>query len=86
MLQTEIDQAHATVEFWELRLENYEPLRFTDATQTAIKHAENSLRASLQYEATATRKLAFVRRHRVALGELWARMLQQGRMTSQLDR
>jgi hypothetical protein len=85
-LQTEIDQAHATVEFWELRLENYEPLRFTDATQTAIKHAENSLQASRQYEANAARKLALVRRHRVALGELRAQMLRQGRAKSQLDR
>ncbi len=85
-LQAAIDQARADVEFWELRLENYEPLRFTDATQTAIKYAENSLRASRRSEADATRKLALVRRHRVALGELRAQMLQRGRAKSQLDR
>jgi hypothetical protein len=85
-LQAEFNKARADVEFWELRLENYEPLRFTDATQTAIKHAENSLRASRRYEAGATRKLALVRRHRVALGELRAQMLQYGRAKSQLDR
>ncbi|MFT5093346.1 MAG: hypothetical protein ACI93T_002173, partial [Porticoccaceae bacterium] len=74
-LQGEIDHARADVEFWKLRLKNYEPLRFTDATQTAIKHAESSLQASRQSEADATRKLALVRRHRVALGGLRARML-----------
>ena len=85
-LQIAIHQAQADVEFWQLRLENYEPLRFTDATQTAIKYAENSLHASRRDEADATRKLSLVRRHRVALGELRARMLQRGRVKSQLDR
>lgn len=85
-LQAAIDQARADVEFWELRLENYEPLRFTDATQTAIKYAENSLQAARHSQADATRKLALVRRHRVALGELRAQMLQRGRARSQLDR
>jgi len=84
-LQAAIDQARADVEFWKLRLKNYEPLRFTDATQTAIKYAENSLQASRRYEAAATRKLSLVRRHRMALGELRARMLQHGRVKSQLD-
>ena len=69
-LQAQIAQARANVEFWELRLENYEPLRFTDAIQSAIKHAENALSASRRFEADATRKLALVRRHRVALGQL----------------
>lgn len=85
-LQTQIDQARADVEFWELRLENYEPLRFTDATQSAIKHGENALSASRRFEADASRKLALVRRHRVALGQLRAQMLRQGTARSQLDR
>lgn len=85
-LQTQIDQARANVEFWELRLENYEPLRFTDATLSAIKHAKNALRASQRFEADATRKLALVRRHRGALGQLRAQMLRQGTARSQLDR
>jgi len=85
-LQTQIDQARANVEFWELRLKNYEPLRFTDATQSAIKHAENALSASRRFEADAARKLALVRRHRVALGQLRAQMLRQGTARSQLDR
>ena len=85
-LQSEIDRAQAGVEFWELRLENYDQLRFTDATQTAIKHAENSLQAARRYKADTTRKLALVRHHRVALGQLRAQMLQRSRVTSQLDR
>ena len=85
-LQAAIDQARADAEFWELRLENYERLRFTDATQTAIKYAENSLQASRRSQADATRKLALVRRHRVALGELRAQMLHRGRARSQFDR
>lgn len=85
-LQTQIAQARANVEFWELRLENYEPLRFTDAIQTAIKYAENALSASRRFEADATRKLALVRRHRVALGQLRTQMLRQGTARSQLDR
>lgn len=84
-LQTQIAQARANVEFWELRLKNYEPLRFTDATQSAIKSAENSLNASRRFEADATRKLALVRRHRVALGQLRAQMLREGTARSQLD-
>lgn len=84
-LQSEIDEARADVEFWELRTENYERLRFTDAAQTAIKHAENSLQTSRHYEAAAIRKLALVRRHRVALGVLRAQMIQQGRVSSQLE-
>lgn len=85
-LQTQIAQARANVEFWELRLENYEPLRFTDAIQSAIKYAENALSASRRFEADATRKLALVRRHRVALGQLRTQMLRQGTARSQLDR
>ena len=85
-LQSEIDHARASVEFWELRLENYKPLRFTDATQSAIKHAANSLGASRRYEAESTRKLALVRRHRVALGQLRAQLHRQGTARSQLDR
>lgn len=85
-LQSEIDLARSYVGFWELRLENYDRLRFSDATKTAIKHAENSLEASRRHEAAATRKLALVRRHGVALGQLRAQLLQQGQMNSQLDR
>lgn len=85
-LQAAIHQAQADVEFWELRLENFQPLRFTDATQTAIKYAEKSLHASRRSQTDATRKLALVRRHRVALGELRAQMLQRGRVKSHLDR
>jgi len=85
-LQSQVTQARADVEFWELRLENYEPLRFTDATQSAIKYAENALDASRRREADSNRKLALVRRHRVALGLLRAQMLRQGTARSQLDR
>jgi hypothetical protein len=85
-LQAEISEVRSNVEFWELRLENYERLRFTDATQSAIKHAENSLAVSRRYEADITRKLALVRRHRVALGQLRVQMLRQGTARSQLDR
>ena len=84
-LQSEIDEARANVEFWELRTKNYERLRFTDAAQTAIKYAENSLQASHRDEAAATRKLSLVRLHRVALGELRTQMIQQGRVSSHLE-
>lgn len=76
-LQTEVEQARGAVEFWELRLRNYKPLRFTDATQTAIKYAENALQAARRQESASTHRLATVRRHRIALGELRTRMLQR---------
>ena len=85
-LQSQVTQARADLEFWELRLENYEPLRFTDATRSAIKYAENALDASRRREADSNRKLALVRRHRVALGQLRTQMLRQGTVRSQLDR
>lgn len=85
-LQSEVSRTRADVEFWERRLKNYQRLRFTDAIQTSIKHAENSLQASRRTEADATRKLALVRRHRVALGEFRAQMLQRSCIRSQLDR
>ncbi len=84
-LQVQIDQARADVEFWELRTKSYERLRFTDAARTAIKHAENSLLASRRDEAEAARKLALVRRYRMALGELRTQMLTRGRVNSPLE-
>ncbi len=84
-LRAEIAQARADVEFWELRTKNYERLRFTDAAQTAIRHAENALLASRRDEAEAARKLSLVRRHRVALGELRTQMLSRGRVNSPLE-
>lgn len=84
-LQTQVAQARANVEFWMLRLDNYKPLRFTDATQSAIKYAENSLDVSRRREATATRQLTLLRRHRVALGQYRGQLLRQGTGRSQLD-
>lgn len=68
-LQTEVEQARENTEFWELRLMNYERLRFTDAVQTAIKHTENALAASRRRERYVRRKLHLVRLNRVLLGQ-----------------
>lgn len=70
-LQSEVDRAREDTEFWELRLKNYERLRFTDAVQTAIKHTENALAASRRRESYCRRKLHLVRLNRVLLGRQW---------------
>lgn len=68
-LQSEVEEARDDTEFWELRLMNYERLRFTDAVQTAIKHTENALAASRRRERDVRRKLHLVRLNRVLLGQ-----------------
>lgn len=67
-LQLQIEEAREDSEFWALRLENYERLRFTDATQTAIRHAENSYAASCRREQYLRRQLDLLRLNRVILG------------------
>ena len=74
-LNSRIQQAQADVEFWQDRLKRYEPLRFTDATQSAIKASENSLQASRSQLSELKQKLFLVQRYRVQLGQWRAQML-----------
>lgn len=85
-LRSESALAHANIEFWEQKLNRYKPLRFTDATQSAIKHAENSLLAAQRRRAELKNTLFLVQRYRVELGQLREQMARQGSARIQLDR